>query len=194
MLPGGERGFRIHDVGRQEAERSASRSRRFAFAAAGAMSLAAIALGGVSTGAPIADGNPVGGSPSNATPMRAPGPAPAADVVRRRTGEPVVARSEVTRDALPMLTAPLAPSVHPLTGSPQLRPPMSLADVLPAASSGVLPLAPLISPPSGVMPAPDAGAEAGGALWPTSGKPRHAAPRAPVASATPAGGTGARVR
>ncbi|MFI9628185.1 zf-HC2 domain-containing protein [Streptomyces sp. NPDC052042] len=38
-------GFRIHEVGR-EADRAASRGRRFAFAAAGAVSLAAIALGG----------------------------------------------------------------------------------------------------------------------------------------------------
>ncbi|WP_179382343.1 zf-HC2 domain-containing protein, partial [Streptomyces sp. SA15] len=46
------RGFRIHDVSRHEAERSASRGMRFAFAAAGAVSLAAIALGGVSSVAP----------------------------------------------------------------------------------------------------------------------------------------------
>ncbi|MGW7365215.1 anti-sigma factor family protein [Streptomyces sp. NPDC054841] len=39
-------GFRIHDVGRQEAERSPWRGRRFAFAAASAVSFAAIALGG----------------------------------------------------------------------------------------------------------------------------------------------------
>ncbi|MCX5416442.1 anti-sigma factor [Streptomyces sp. NBC_00059] len=47
VLPGGSsgRGFRIHDVGR-EADRSPWRARRFAFAAASAVSLAAIALGG----------------------------------------------------------------------------------------------------------------------------------------------------
>ncbi|MCP3820800.1 zf-HC2 domain-containing protein [Streptomyces sp. A3M-1-3] len=44
VLP--ERGFRIHDVGGREADRQAWRGRRFAFAAAGAVSLAAIALGG----------------------------------------------------------------------------------------------------------------------------------------------------
>ncbi|MCM2389076.1 anti-sigma factor family protein [Streptomyces albipurpureus] len=41
----GPRGFRIHDVGR-EADRSPWRGRRFAFAAASAVSFAAIALGG----------------------------------------------------------------------------------------------------------------------------------------------------
>lgn len=47
VLPGGSshRGFRIHDVSR-EADRSPWRARRFAFAAASAVSLAAIALGG----------------------------------------------------------------------------------------------------------------------------------------------------
>lgn len=47
MLPGGAAGsaFRIHEVAR-EADRSPWRARRFAFAAASAVSLAAIALGG----------------------------------------------------------------------------------------------------------------------------------------------------
>ncbi|MFF9684873.1 anti-sigma factor family protein [Streptomyces sp. NPDC014623] len=47
VLPGGSpgSGFRIHDVGR-EADRSSWRARRFAFVAASAVSLAAIALGG----------------------------------------------------------------------------------------------------------------------------------------------------
>ncbi|WP_406146109.1 anti-sigma factor family protein [Streptomyces sp. NBC_01012] len=47
VLPGGSSGtgFRIHDVSR-EAERSPWRARRFAFVAASAVSLAAIALGG----------------------------------------------------------------------------------------------------------------------------------------------------
>lgn len=44
VLP--ERGFRFHDVGGREADRQSWRGRRFAFAAAGAVSLAAIALGG----------------------------------------------------------------------------------------------------------------------------------------------------
>ncbi|MER6086274.1 zf-HC2 domain-containing protein, partial [Streptomyces sp. NPDC001833] len=46
------RGFRIHPVGRPDIDRSASRGMRFAFVAAGAVSLAAVALGGVTAGLP----------------------------------------------------------------------------------------------------------------------------------------------
>ncbi|SDK92936.1 zf-HC2 domain-containing protein [Streptomyces indicus] len=89
MLPGGDRagGFRIHEVGRSGAERAAaSRSRRFAFAAAGAVSLAAIALGGVSTGVPADSAEARGGA--NASPMRTQGAGAAtpADSNRRRGG------------------------------------------------------------------------------------------------------------
>ncbi|WOI62620.1 zf-HC2 domain-containing protein [Streptomyces fradiae] len=44
--PAAGSGFRIHEVGREAAERSPWRGRRFAFAAASAVSFAAIALGG----------------------------------------------------------------------------------------------------------------------------------------------------
>ncbi|MGW6274375.1 anti-sigma factor family protein [Streptomyces sp. NPDC055060] len=105
VLPSSGRGFRIHDVdrrdvGRHEAERSLWRGRRFAFAAAGAVSLAAIALGGVTTGIPADPGDPRAGSGSsnssgsstsgsnnsNASPTRSPGAAAsvAPDSVRRR--------------------------------------------------------------------------------------------------------------
>ncbi|MER5769241.1 zf-HC2 domain-containing protein [Streptomyces sp. NPDC001985] len=70
-LPSRSGGFRIHEVGRQEAERSPWRGRRFAFAAASAVSLAAIALGGslpLDAPAPTARGT----APGNAvTPMQA---------------------------------------------------------------------------------------------------------------------------
>ncbi|MET7450851.1 zf-HC2 domain-containing protein [Streptomyces sp. NPDC005574] len=71
-----DRGFRIHDVSRHEAERSASRGMRFAFAAAGAVSLAAIALGGVTGGVPsdtAADARGGTGTGSNVTPARTQG-------------------------------------------------------------------------------------------------------------------------
>ncbi|MFI6346534.1 anti-sigma factor family protein [Streptomyces sp. NPDC050560] len=89
-LPGDDGGFRIHEVGRGESDRSASRGRRFAFAAAGAVSLAAIALGGVTAGAPTLAGDS-GGSGSNVTPVRAPGAtvSTAAETGRRRGGAPV---------------------------------------------------------------------------------------------------------
>ncbi|QDY81235.1 hypothetical protein FQU76_22840 [Streptomyces qinzhouensis] len=45
-LGAGPRGFGVHEVGRPEGERSPWRGRRFAFAAASAVSFAAIALGG----------------------------------------------------------------------------------------------------------------------------------------------------
>ena len=66
------RGFRIHEVRVERAERSASRGRRFAFAAAGAVSLAALALGGSlasgsTGGAPVAKGD---GGGASASPVR----------------------------------------------------------------------------------------------------------------------------
>ncbi|MBT2506216.1 zf-HC2 domain-containing protein [Streptomyces sp. ISL-98] len=68
-----ERGFRIHDVGRAEAERSGGRGRRFAFAAASAVSLAAFALGGAM---PLGSGGETnargGASGNNVTPLRTP--------------------------------------------------------------------------------------------------------------------------
>ena len=49
----GGRGLTLHDVGRHGTDRPSSRGLRFAFVAAGAVSLAAIALGGVAaTGTP----------------------------------------------------------------------------------------------------------------------------------------------
>ncbi|WP_326807578.1 MULTISPECIES: zf-HC2 domain-containing protein [unclassified Streptomyces] len=67
-----QRGFRIHEVRVDRAERSASRGRRFAFAAAGAFSLAALALGGslasgTTGGAPVAKGD---GGGASASPVR----------------------------------------------------------------------------------------------------------------------------
>ncbi|MGW2279914.1 zf-HC2 domain-containing protein [Streptomyces sp. NPDC001770] len=73
VLPGGAAGsgFRIHEVAR-EADRSPWRARRFAFAAASAVSLAAIALGGA---IPVDDAFDVSlraeGSGSAATPLDA---------------------------------------------------------------------------------------------------------------------------
>jgi hypothetical protein len=88
-LPGGsgDRGFRIHEVGRPESERSGPRRpRRFAFAAASAVSLAAIALGGTlpadSTNSPSSRGERSGGF----TPARAATPASGTDNSRRQGG------------------------------------------------------------------------------------------------------------
>ncbi|MFI6700458.1 anti-sigma factor family protein [Streptomyces sp. NPDC050509] len=92
MLPGGS-GFRIHEVGRhgprQDEARSAWRGRRFAFAAASAVSFAAMALGGTMPLGTAADVMPRGAG-NSVTPMRAPGTtAPASsisDSTRRQGG------------------------------------------------------------------------------------------------------------
>ncbi|MFJ4874784.1 zf-HC2 domain-containing protein [Streptomyces sp. NPDC088745] len=82
-----DRGFRIHEVGRPESERSGGRRpRRFAFAAASAVSLAAIALGGAlpaeTSGNPTARGERAGGL----VPTRAATPAGGTDSSRRQGG------------------------------------------------------------------------------------------------------------
>jgi hypothetical protein len=146
------RGFRIHDVSRHEAERSASRGMRFAFAAAGAVSLAAIALGGVSSvapGDPAADARGGSGAGSNVTPARTQGTGAAtAPESRRRGTGPLLAQgqghggalggapvapTEVSAPLLPGVPAPAAveEGVHSLTApvlagaaamSPLIRP------------------------------------------------------------------------
>ncbi|MGI5349015.1 zf-HC2 domain-containing protein [Streptomyces sp. CA-250714] len=98
-----QRGFRIHEIpapgrveraaeraaDRVERERSASRGRRFAFAAAGAFSLAALALGGtLATGAASSSGGASADNPS-ANPVRsASSGSGASRDARRRGGDP----------------------------------------------------------------------------------------------------------
>ncbi|OSZ58214.1 hypothetical protein OQI_23005 [Streptomyces pharetrae CZA14] len=128
-----QRGFRIHDVARSDGER-ASRGRRFAFVAAGAVSLAAIALGGVTTVAP-GDPEARGGAGSNVTPLRSPGAGTATvpESQRRRAVGPLLAQgvggrmlggtpaapTQLSAPLLPGMTAPAAGqqhgSAHPLT-------------------------------------------------------------------------------
>ncbi|MEV7087224.1 zf-HC2 domain-containing protein [Streptomyces sp. NPDC093085] len=84
----GGSGFRIHEVGRQDAERSVWRGRRFAFAAASAVSFAAMALGGTMPLGTTADVLPRGAG-NNVTPLRAPGAATPASTAKdpsRRQG------------------------------------------------------------------------------------------------------------
>ncbi|MGP3733667.1 zf-HC2 domain-containing protein [Streptomyces sp. GDS52] len=115
---GADRGFRIHDVSRPEPDRPASRGLRFAAAAAGAVSLAAIALGGVAGVTPtdtVARGS---GSGSNAIPMRTQGSAAATapDSQRRRGAAPSVGQPQgqsAPDDAPAQASAPLLPGVPP---------------------------------------------------------------------------------
>ncbi|MCL3996300.1 MULTISPECIES: zf-HC2 domain-containing protein [Streptomyces] len=119
-------GFRIHPVGRPDDARTASRGRRFAFAAAGAVSLAALALGGVTTGFP---GDPAtearGGS--GVIPVRSAGTGGGAatpDSQRRRPVGPLLAQGGALLGSAPVapttLSAPLLPGV-PAPASGQAR-------------------------------------------------------------------------
>ncbi|MFI9152013.1 anti-sigma factor family protein [Streptomyces sp. NPDC053367] len=117
--PATGRGFRIHDVGRSDADRSASRGRRFAFVAAGAVSLAAIALGGVTTGVPADTAEARSGSGgTNVTPARTGGTGTATtpENQRRRAGGPLLALGQSGRQsaggsgiAPTQVSAPLLP-------------------------------------------------------------------------------------
>ncbi|MEU4000451.1 zf-HC2 domain-containing protein, partial [Streptomyces fungicidicus] len=80
------RGFGIHDVSRHDHDRTSSRGLRFAFVAAGAVSLAAIALGGVTTSAPTDAEARGSGKGSNVTPMRTQGTGAAIPDSQRRRG------------------------------------------------------------------------------------------------------------
>jgi hypothetical protein len=99
---------------------------RFAFVAAGAVSLAAIALGGVTAGTPT--DTDARGAGSNVTPMRTQGTgaATAPESQRRRGASPLLAQGQQRTDVpvaptsvsaplLPGVPAPSADEVHTLT-------------------------------------------------------------------------------
>ncbi|MFI6104413.1 anti-sigma factor family protein [Streptomyces sp. NPDC051310] len=153
VLPGGP-GFRIHEVGRP-ADRSPWRGRRFAFAAASAVSFAAIALGGALPTAATPDAR--GEGSNNVTPLRTPGQSANAAAERRRgTGAgngttaplPAVRASQGRQSgahpflpaaALSNAAAPLTPLLH-LAPAPGLTPAATAGATAPAPSPGVLPL------------------------------------------------------
>ncbi|MFF8591044.1 anti-sigma factor family protein [Streptomyces sp. NPDC015220] len=158
-LPGPERdsasadGFRIHHVGRPDGERPASRGLRFAFVAAGAVSLAAIALGGVTTGAAgdtAAEARGGFGTGSNVTPARTAGAGAAtgAETARRRQpAVPLLAQGQRPSGGVPLvptsLSAPLLPGVPSPAGGrrqDEVRTP-----VTPVMAGAAL-LSPLIRP------------------------------------------------
>ncbi|MGA5425086.1 zf-HC2 domain-containing protein [Streptomyces lavendulocolor] len=118
---GPDAGFRIHEVGRQEAERSPWRGRRFAFAAASAVSFAAIALGGALPTVATVDARG-DGTGNSVTPMRSSGQTQGAgtgsgDNSRRRGGGYGPVRL-TERPAAPLAAVPLhavrRPGAHPL--------------------------------------------------------------------------------
>ncbi|MEU6813381.1 zf-HC2 domain-containing protein [Streptomyces sp. NPDC046860] len=115
----GQRGFRVHPV----ADRPSSRGLRFAVAAAGAVSLAAVALGGVTTALPgslTADARGGAGAGSNVAPSRSAGSGSTAataapDTQRRRSEAPLLAQGEDAPDRTPAApvtaSAPLLPGI-----------------------------------------------------------------------------------
>ncbi|KRC95540.1 anti-sigma factor [Streptomyces sp. Root264] len=123
LSPTSDRSFRIHPLGRggERHDSERSRSMRFAFVAAGAVSLAAIALGGMTTVAPVdttADGRAGAGAGSNVTPARTTGTGTGSSATsenqRRRAAGPLLSQGGQLGDtpAAPTeVSAPLLPGV-----------------------------------------------------------------------------------
>ncbi|MFG2604479.1 anti-sigma factor family protein [Streptomyces sp. NPDC048514] len=196
-----ERGFRIHPVGRPDDGRSASRGLRFAFAAAGAVSLAAVALGGVTTALPgdLAGEARGSGSGSNVTPARTAGTgtgggagAVTPDTQRRRPVGPLLA-SGASGEALLGQTpvAPTALSAPLLPGAPAADPGQSrdalMRGLTAPVTAGAAALSPLIRPLDQAVDLPLAGRsalpEVTGSDLPSAPVPDTAA--APTASSLP---------
>ncbi|MGW3954394.1 anti-sigma factor family protein [Streptomyces sp. NPDC004752] len=119
-----DRGFRIHPVGRPDtADRHASRGMRFAFVAAGAVSLAAVALGGVTTGIPGDAATDARGGADSVTPTgtAGAGAATTSEAQRRRPVGPLFMQgtpSGGTPIASTSVSAPLLPGAPaPATGA-----------------------------------------------------------------------------
>nr|WP_240118870.1 zf-HC2 domain-containing protein [Streptomyces sp. MUM 2J] len=147
LPPGsGDRGFRVHPVGRGEGDRPSSRGLRFAFAAAGAVSLAALALGGVTSGIPAdADARGAGSSVLPARPQGT-GGTTAPESQRRRVG-PLLAHTGQGRGLGQTPAAPTAVSAPLLPGIP---PPAGRQDAVPTFTTpvmvGAAAMSPLIRP------------------------------------------------
>ncbi|MEU6671583.1 zf-HC2 domain-containing protein [Streptomyces sp. NPDC046727] len=148
-----DRGFRIHPVGRPDDGRSGSRGLRFAVAAAGAVSLAAVALGGVTSAFPgdlTTDARGGSGAGSNVTPTRSAGTgggggAATPDSQRRRPVGPLLAQGGGLLGPVPVapttLSAPLLPGVPSVnTGQTQTGAVRGLTAPVFAGAAAVSPL------------------------------------------------------
>ncbi|MER7054622.1 MULTISPECIES: zf-HC2 domain-containing protein [unclassified Streptomyces] len=153
------RGFRIHDVSRHEPERSSTRGLRFACAAAGAVSLAAIALGGVTVGTPDTTTEARGsGSGSNVTPTRTQGAgaATSAESQRRRSGGPLLGQGQGQRAlgdtpvAPTAMSAPLLPGVPAPSGADPRQ--QAVRALTAPVMAGAAAMSPLIRPLEAVPP------------------------------------------
>ncbi|MET9968960.1 zf-HC2 domain-containing protein [Streptomyces sp. NPDC006356] len=150
-LPATDSGFRTHPVGRQDADRFASSRMRFAFVAAGAVSLAAIALGGVTSSVPT-DAEARGGSGgSNVTPARTQGTGAAttSENQRRRAVGPLLAQGQGTSDTPP---APTEVSAPLLPGMPAQPVDADLHNLTAPVVAGAAAMSPLIRPLSANPP------------------------------------------
>ncbi|MFD5285090.1 anti-sigma factor family protein [Streptomyces rubrogriseus] len=159
VLPSATSGrrFRIHEVSRPESDRSASRGLRFAFAAAGAVSLAAIALGGVTLGTPDTTTEARGsGSGSNVTPLRTPGSAAAtgSESQRRRTAGPLLGQGQRALGDLPVASttasAPLLPGMPAPAGGDARQ--QAVRALTTPVTAGAAAMSPLIRPLEAVPP------------------------------------------
>ncbi|MFJ8635999.1 anti-sigma factor family protein [Streptomyces sp. NPDC093568] len=149
-----DRGFRTHPVGRHDADRSASSRMRFAFVAAGAVSLAAIALGGVATSGPgDAEARGGSGSGSNMTPARTQGSGVATtpENQRRRAVGPLLAQGQGGR-TLDTPTASTAVSAPLLPGMPAQAADQELHALAAPVVAGAAAMSPLIRPLSATPP------------------------------------------
>ncbi|WP_079176661.1 zf-HC2 domain-containing protein [Streptomyces sp. MUSC 14] len=187
-----ERGFRIHPVGRPDDGRGASRGLRFAVAAAGAVSLAAVALGSVTTALP-SDATADARGSGSVVPARSAGSGAGAvtpDSQRRRaTGPPAVQGSTLlgqTSVAPTSMSAPLVPGV-PTPGTGQVQG-SALRGLTAPVMAGVAALSPLIRPLDDTVAYPLAawsavpGATGSGLL--SAPVPTPASPTAPAAPST----------
>ncbi len=179
------RGFPVHDAGRHETtDRPSSRGLRFAFVAAGAVSLAAIALGGVTTSTPTDTEARGSGKGSNVTPMRTQGTGPATAPEQRRRGVgPLLGQMQGQSALGDTSAAPTAVSAPLLPGVP---PPAGRQDTLstPMTAGAATVLSPLIRPLSSVPPlaltawAGPSGIKGPGLLTPAPGTPSAPSPTA----------------
>ncbi|MBL1085538.1 zf-HC2 domain-containing protein [Streptomyces actinomycinicus] len=154
-----DRGFRIHPVGRPDDGRSASRGLRFAFAAAGAVSLAAVALGGVTGAVPgdlTAEARGGSGTGSNVTPTGTGAGSATPDGQRRRPVGPLLAQGGAllgqTPDTPTSLSAPLVPGIPaPLGGQGRTD---AVRGVTTPVLAGAAAVSPLIRPLDETMALP----------------------------------------
>ncbi len=182
--PGG--GFRIHEVGRPEQDRpgSAWRGRRFAFAAASAVSLAAIALGGTLPLGSTSGARAAGGG-TNVVPLRSNSPSPSGSSAEDRRRGGAAAGFLSTMATQP--TAPTVPGIRTLNGMPaQNGPVRPLGGAFPAARLDGSSLPPLIRPAVATLPLTTTDLMTGPLAVPPSAPP--AAPQhlaAPIAPGLP---------